>query len=114
MPFVKGKSGNPAGAKLHRSTSAELEVRRLAQKHTLPALKTIVEIMGNKDNAPAVRLTAADMVLNRGHGKPIQPHANPDLSPLDWNSMSDEELINAMGRLNIALGERKEDGTLPH
>lgn len=85
---------------------AELELRRLAQRHTRPALATIVSIMRNRDNPPAVRLNAADMVLNRGHGKPIQPHANPDLSPLDWNSMPTEELLSALQRLEVALGER--------
>lgn len=104
--WVKGVSGNP-GPKYARDpkTSNELDVRALAQKFTIPAIMTAVSIMKNTKNPPAVRLSAADMLLKRGHGMPIQPVANPDLTPLNFAEMSDDMLMANAGRLDAMLAK---------
>lgn len=84
-------------------TSMELDVRALAQKWTLPAIRTAASIMQNTKNPPAVRLSAADLLLKRGHGNPIQPVGNPDLTPLNFAEMSDEAILANAAKLDAVL-----------
>lgn len=65
--FVKGKSGNPGGR-----PKEVAHVVELARKHTVPAINTLAEIMGNKDETGRARAAAAEALLSRGWGKPIQ------------------------------------------
>jgi len=113
--WVKGQSGNPKGATMHRQprTSSELDVRKLAQRFTRPAIATAAAIMRNRDNNASVRLAAAELLLNRGHGRPIQPHSNPDLTPLDFNQMSLEQLLEASQRMRMALDQGMGPQTPP-
>ena len=106
MTFVKGQSGNPGGRRLD---SKQLELRDLARKGTRSAMATILTIMRNKDNAPAVRLTAAGMVLDRGHGKAIQPVANPDLTPLNLGDMETDDLVKLAAKVNVAAAALAQD-----
>jgi hypothetical protein len=51
---------------------APTEIRSLARSHTETALNTLVGIM-NQDQAPhAARVAAANSLLDRGWGKPMQ------------------------------------------
>lgn len=102
--WVKGVSGNPRAARDPR-TSVELDVRALAQKFTVDAIQTAAKIMLNTKNPPAVRLSAADLLLKRGHGMPIQPVSNPDLTPLNFAEMSDDMLITSAARLDAMLAK---------
>lgn len=108
MTFVKGQSGNPGGRKLDSKT---LELRDLARKGTRSALATILTIMRNKDNNAGVRLTAAGMILDRGHGKAIQPVANPDLTPLDFNNMETDDLLKLSARVSMGIAQMTEKDT---
>lgn len=102
--FKPGQVANPRGANAHQPrTSSELDVQKLAQRFTRQAIATAASIMHNRDNAPNVRLAACDLILNRGHGRPIQPHSNPDLTPLDFTKMSMEELLVAVERMDQVL-----------
>jgi len=58
------------------------EIKSLARTHTVHAVNTLVKIMLDK-NAPAhARVSAANAILDRGWGKPLQPIANEDGKPL--------------------------------
>ena len=46
------------------------KVKRLAGTHTEDAIKTLSQIMKNKKNAPAPRVTAARAILDYAHGRP--------------------------------------------
>lgn len=102
--FQKGQSGNPDGARLHRRTSSELDVRELARRFNRSSIATAASIMHNRDNAPSVRLAAADLLLNRGNGRPIQPHSDADGKPLNFGEMSLEQLAEGLNKLNAMLG----------
>lgn len=65
--WVKGVSGNPGG----RPKDA-YDIRMLAQERTLEALNVLAEIMLDKDAPHAARVSAANAILDRGHGKPMQ------------------------------------------
>lgn len=60
------------------------EIKSLARTHTVHAVNTLVKIMLDK-NAPAhARVSAANAILDRGWGKPLQPIANEDGKPLEF------------------------------
>ena len=48
------------------------DLRSLARVHTFAAIKTLAAIMHNPKSADATRVTAADILLSRGWGKPNQ------------------------------------------
>ena len=52
------------------------EIRSLARGHTSTALKVLVGIMRSDEATPAVRLSAANAILDRGWGKAAQPVEN--------------------------------------
>ncbi len=95
-------------------TSKELDLRKLAQTFTRQALATTVVIMRDKENPPHVRLAAAELVMKRGHGNSVQPLSNPDGSALSFNTMSDEEIRNAILRLDAGLGQSAESASSTH
>jgi Family of unknown function (DUF5681) len=66
-PFKKGQSGNPGGR-----PKVVAEVKELARAHTAEAIQTLVSIMTNPKAASAARVSAANALLDRGYGKPLQ------------------------------------------
>jgi hypothetical protein len=68
MPFEPGKSGNPGGRK-----KQDVSVRELARAHGVDAIATLVEVMKDVKAPPSARVSAANSVLDRGFGKPVQP-----------------------------------------
>lgn len=76
--WAKGQSGNPGGR------PKELrKVVALARKRTTVAIKTLEDIMTNGSNEGA-RVRAAEVLLERGWGKPAQPleHSGENGQPL--------------------------------
>jgi hypothetical protein len=62
MPFVKGQSGNPGGKPKEIKNVIEM-----ARTHTL------AEIVSDGEAPSAARVAAANVLLERAWGKPIQP-----------------------------------------
>ncbi|MET3907568.1 hypothetical protein ABID59_001909 [Bradyrhizobium sp. S3.3.6] len=50
------------------------ELRSLARSFTKGAIDVLVHLMSSKEVAPAARVAAAIAILDRGWGKPVQPH----------------------------------------
>ena len=71
MPFEKGKSGNPGGRPKEND-----EVKKLARQHTEAAIERLKFWMYS-DN-PRASVSAAQALLDRGHGKPVQAISGPD------------------------------------
>lgn len=67
--FKKGQSGNPSGRP--KRTVEELDLIAACKAKTPAALETIVEIMYNGEQEKS-RLTAAQYIIDRGYGKPVQ------------------------------------------
>src|SRR5262245_39803414 len=81
-PWQPGHSGNPGGR-----PQASLEVRALARDHTAEALQTIVEIMRH-GRSDAVRLAAAEAILDRGWGRPTQAITGPEDEPFQATAVA--------------------------
>lgn len=61
-------AGRPKGA-LNKATAC---VREAAQAFTTDALSVLAEIMREPEHPAAARVSAAQALLDRGHGKPTQ------------------------------------------
>ena len=87
--FKKGRSGNPGGRPF-----VPADVRKAFQEHTEESLRVITDIMRNGKKYPsAVRLRAAEIVLDRAWGRPsqcIQASVDVDAPPGFWG------LVNAV------------------
>ena len=57
------------------------EIKSLARTHTNLAIKTLVQIMRDKEAPAHARVMAANAILDRGWGKPLQPIVSEDDKP---------------------------------
>lgn len=75
MPFKKGESGNPGGrAKLTPEARA---ARDMAREHSTEAVEKLIELMRSAADE-RVQKSAADSILDRSLGKPVQPISGDD------------------------------------
>ena len=66
-PFQPGQSGNPSGAK-----KLPPELKDALRSISPKAVKILTEIMENPESQPAARIRAAEIILNRAYGMPLQ------------------------------------------
>lgn len=65
--FPPGKSGNPGGRPKYPE-----EFKELAKNHSLDALKVVIDISENPDAKDSDRIKAAELIIDRGFGRPQQ------------------------------------------
>ncbi len=100
--FLPGSSENPMGR-----AKITLDVKKLAREHTEAAIITLVEIMLDKELSANARVTAANSVLDRGYGRPVQQVEVGD--PGDFTLMSDSDVDAFIVRALGDLTEEKKD-----
>lgn len=83
-PFQPGQSGNKVGRP--KKTPEEFTLEQMCRAKTSEALDVLMEIMSNGEQERN-RITAAMAIIERGHGKAVQPTTigNPDGSKMDMN-----------------------------
>ena len=74
MAFIPGVSGNPSGRK-----KANPKVVKALRAATLQAVRVLISLLDSDDDN--VRLKAANIILERELGKPIQPIGNDNEKP---------------------------------
>ncbi len=67
MPFERGHSGNPGGR-----PKALIEVQTAAREHTVTAVATLARVCADETAPPAAQVAAANALLDRGWGRPMQ------------------------------------------
>ena len=70
-------AGRTPGAKNKATQQAKATIGELAQAHAPAALQALVEVMQQAGSASA-RVAAANSILDRAYGKPIQTVTTPD------------------------------------
>ena len=65
---VRQGSGRPKGS----PNKATASIRDAAQAYTEDALRTLVEVMNDREQPGPARVGAANAILDRGYGKPKQ------------------------------------------
>ncbi len=80
MPRQKG-TPKTGGRKKGVPNKATAEVKKAAQEHTEAAIKVLVEVAENGESE-AARVSAANALLDRGHGKPTQAITGEDSGPV--------------------------------
>lgn len=70
-------AGRTPGSRNRATKQAKATIGELAQAHAPAALAALVEVMQSADSASA-RVAAANSILDRAYGKPIQTVATPD------------------------------------
>ena len=65
-------AGRKPGSKNKLTEAKKARLSDLAGAYTEKALATLAEIMQDEDANAAARVSAANSLLDRGHGKPIQ------------------------------------------
>lgn len=98
--FQKGQSGNPSGR-----PKGQTEMRKLAQEHTAAAIHKLVSIMNNEGAPYADQRGAAEQLLNRAWGKPLQQMEVG--KPGDFAEMTDDEVDTAIDMLVTELSEAR-------
>jgi len=107
--FKKGKSGNPGGR-----PRALASVMHEARRHTPEALKTLLKLMrtGEPDS---VRLNAAEALLSRGWGKPIQAvQVDGRFVTKKLADMTPDEIRDFDERIEMIEAEQPDMLTLTH
>lgn len=80
--FLKGQSGNPGGRP--KRTAEEVDLIAACKDKTQDALDVLLSIMSEGENERN-RITAALAIIERGHGKAVQPTtlSGPDGGPVE-------------------------------
>lgn len=91
-------AGRPKGV----PNKANSDLKAAAQRYTDEALSTLAKIMKDDKQPGPARVSAANAILDRGHGKAMQPVHHE----LDLANLTDEQLAV----LALALGASTVEG----
>ena len=69
---ARSGAGRPAGVRNKLTKAKKQTLTEMAGRYTEQALATLAEIMTDEESPAAARVTAANSLLDRGHGKPVQ------------------------------------------
>lgn len=89
-------AGRKPGQKNRLTADAKRSLTEIAADFTAEAISTLAAIMRDASAPAAARATAANSILDRGHGKPKQPVEHE----LDVSKLTDDQVV----ALALALG----------
>jgi hypothetical protein len=98
--WTKGVSANPGGR-----PRVIGDLKKLVRSYTDEAISALVDVMNNKAESGSARVSAAQALLDRGYGKPLQ---QVELGhPGDFSAMNEEEVDQFINRAYKDLGHLK-------
>lgn len=96
MVWTRGQSGNPGG----RPKDLK-EIQDLARALCPKAIRCLDRIMDDNDAPHAARVAAANVILDRGLGKPVQPTV---IAAIPFEELDDGALLQTIMRKAAELG----------
>lgn len=101
MPFEQGNAGRPPGTR----NKKDLELEAHARLHAKYAIDVAVGILMSAESSNADKLKAANLILERGHGKPKEQVTVTHERPVsEW---SEQQLDAAIASLAGEAGKGK-------
>lgn len=107
MGMLEG-SGRPR--KRDQNPDNAWRLRHYCRLYTIEAIEKVAILMRGSD--PKVALVAAQMILDRAWGKPIQQMEVGQ--PGDFTDLTDEQLEQFIQETTAKIGETERTGTLTH
>jgi hypothetical protein len=108
MAFKKGTSGNPGGRV--KDNVGPYNLPALARTYTAQALKRIGQILDDETAPPAVVLRAAEIVFDRGWGKPAQTVAVEVTDTRSPEQLTRDELAERAAAILAGAGQGDPGG----
>lgn len=109
-------AGRPRGARTSKTAAERMGValplrtktmQQLALPYAEAAMKVMVQALVSPKSSQAVKLDAADHILNRAYGRPVQAHIlagmGADLD-LDLSRLTEDQLLEFERLLALAIG----------
>lgn len=80
-------AGRKKGAQIRLTKERKATLTEIAGRYTEEAIETLAEIMNDSRATHSARVAAANAVLDRGHGKPVQAtvEITPDQIPTPFD-----------------------------
>jgi hypothetical protein len=100
VPKPKG-SAKTGGRKRGTPNRLSLSVKELALPHGEAAIETLASLMRDAAQAPETRVRAANSLLDRAYGKPVEYREQITLEKHSFADLSDDELAAELERHGI-------------
>lgn len=101
---TKARGGKRPGSGRKRGVlnKTTISLKNMASKYTEEAIRVLVEVMRDPETPPAVKVQAADRLLDRSHGKAaIHIEAEIDIRAIPW------EELRLITEKSLAIAEEK-------
>ncbi len=105
--LLPGYTGNAGGR-----PAVAGEVKKLARQYTDRAISTLAKIMDDEDAPRASRVLAANSLLDRGYGRPVQQLEVG--RPGDFSDMQEHEIDAFIAKASGELAHLHADGFAVH